>query len=372
MGGMRAYIGSFTSAGGRGITTASIDEDTGALTALSATDVLADPSYLALSDDGEVLYAVSESERGQVAAFGVRAERPEPLGAPVAVGGASPTHLALAAGHLVTANYGSGSVSWLPVRAGGQLGAAGAGAGVLRHTGSGPDPERQRGPHAHQVLPDPSGRWVLSVDLGTDSVRVCSLVASEAVAGKAVEGGAVTGEAITGEAGALAELRTHREVVLRPGSGPRHLAFHPRGDLAYVVHELSATVTCCRWDAQAGHLEPLGETRLLHGGPVAGDAYPSGLVVSTDGRFLWAATRGQDVISVLALDGDGVRPRLVTTVASGGHWPRDLALHPSGRFLYAAHERSGDVTWFAVDPESGALRRAGAIEAPAASCVVFG
>ncbi|MFP3992615.1 beta-propeller fold lactonase family protein, partial [Streptomyces sp. E11-3] len=218
--------------------------------------------------------------------------------------------------------------------------------GVLRHQGAGPDPERQQGPHAHQVLADPSGRWVVSVDLGTDSVRVCSLVAGE--------------------------LRPHREVALRPGSGPRHLAFHPRGDLAYVVHELDPVLTVCRWDARTGDLEPLGETALLPGA-VTGDAYPSAVVVASDGRFLWTATRGQDVISVLALDGDdGVRPRLVTTVECGGHWPRDLTPHPSGRFLYAAHERSGDVTWFTLDPESGTPRWAGSIEAPAASCVVFG
>ncbi|MHC0433726.1 lactonase family protein [Streptomyces sp. O3] len=344
MDGGRAYIGSFTTAGGRGVTTAAVDADTGALTTLHSTGVqgLANPSYLTLSDSRDVLYAVGESEPGQAAAYDVRGAHPVPLGPPVAVGGASPTCLALAAGCLLTANYGSGSVSWLPVREDGRLAAG----GVLRHRGAGPDPERQRGPHAHQVLPDPSGRWVLSVDLGTDSVRVCSL--------------------------ADGELRPRRETALRPGSGPRHLVFHPRGDLAYVVHELAPTVTVCRWDARTGDLRPLGETALLPPGADTGAAYPSTAAVAADGRFLWAATRGPDVISVLALDGDGVRPRLVTTVACGGHWPRDLALHPSGRFLYAAHERSGDVTWYAVDPDSGTPSRSGSVALPAASCVVFG
>jgi 6-phosphogluconolactonase (cycloisomerase 2 family) len=94
--------------------------------------------------------------------------------------------------------------------------------------------------------------------------------------------------------------------------------------------------------------------------------------VSPDGRFVWTATRGQDVVSVLTPDAVGEGLRLVATVPCGGTWPRALALDPSGRFLYAANERSGDVTWFAVDPDTGVPRRGGSVEVPAASCVVLG
>lgn len=342
----RAYIGSFTAAGGPGILTAAVDADSGALTVLSATDTLPDPSYLALSPAGDTLYAVSETSDGAVAAFRVDGDKPERTGPQVLVDAAAPTHLTLVKDHVLTANYGSGSVTVVPVRPDGTL--APALSDVFRHAGSGPHPQRQQGPHAHEVLPDPSGRWVVSVDLGTDSVRVCALT----------ERGGLT---------------LHREFALRPGSGPRHLAFHPRGDRAYVLNELAPTVTICAWDAADGALKPLGEAAVLPG-PADGDgeAYPSEVVVAPDGRFLWTATRGQDVISVLALDEAGERPRLTATVPCGGHWPRDLAIDPSGRFLYAANERSGDVTWFAIDPETGIPRRAGSIEAPAASCVIFG
>lgn len=99
---------------------------------------------------------------------------------------------------------------------------------------------------------------------------------------------------------------------------------------------------------------------------------PSALVVAPDGRFLWTATRGADVLSLFALDPTGERPTLHGTVPCGGNWPRDLVLDPSGRFLYAANERSGDVTWFTVDRESGVPVRGGSAPVPAASCVVFG
>ncbi|MBC2864512.1 lactonase family protein [Streptomyces mexicanus] len=336
----RAFIGSFTAAGGPGVVTAAVAERGGALTLLSSVDGVLDPSYLALSPDGGTLYAVSETAEGAVAAYRVKGETVELTGPPVRVGGSGPTHLSLAGGHVLTANYGSGSVSAVPVRADGRL--ASAPSAVLRHTGSGPHERRQRGPHAHQVLPDPSGRWVVSVDLGTDSVRVCALTDGS--------------------------LTLHREIALRPGSGPRHLAFLPDGRHACVVNELTPSLTLCRWDARTGVLQSLAETPVLPDAP-AGDAYPSGLVVAPDGRFVWTATRGEDVLTVFAVAADGERLERMATVPCGGHWPRALTWYDG--FLYVANERSGDVTWFSVDPRTGLPEQAGAVGVTAASCVVF-
>ncbi|MEU1405953.1 lactonase family protein [Streptomyces sp. NPDC005728] len=335
----RAFIGSFTAAGGPGLVVAEVRPGSGALTLVGGLGTLPDPSYLALSPDGAMLYAVSETADGAVAAFRVGGDKPEPAGPAVPVDGSGPTHLSLHAGHVLTANYGSGSITAVPVRPDGTL--APAPSGLLQHTGSGPHDRRQRGPHAHQVQPDPSGRWAVSVDLGTDSVRVCTL-----------DGGTPA---------------LYREIALRPGSGPRHLAFHPDGEHAYVVNELTPTVTVCLWEADRGSLKPLTEVPVLPGAP-AGDAYASGIVVSPDGRFVWTATRGEDVLSVFAVQADGLR--LTATVPCGGHWPRALAEHDG--FLYSANERSGDVTWFAVDEKTGLPCYDGSVEVAAASCVVFG
>lgn len=336
----RAYIGSFTSAGGPGILTTTVNEKTGALTPLTTTADTPDPSYLALSPDGTTLYAVGEQPEGTIAAYRVTDDKPELTGPPVTVG-AAPTHLTLHADHVLTADYGSGSITAVPLHPDGTLTVAAS--GTLWHTGSGPDPRRQQEPHAHQVLPAPDGNRFLGVDLGTDSVRVCALEDGVPV--------------------------VHHETSLRPGSGPRHLAVHPDGSYVYVLNELAPTVTVCRWHAPEGSegpLEALGEVPVLPGAP-EGDAYPSGVAVSPDGRFVWTATRGTDVLSVLAVEGDALR--LVTTVPCGGHWPR--ALTYAAGTLYVANERSGDVTWFTVDQETGVPTRGGSIEAPAASCVVL-
>ncbi|WP_246531144.1 lactonase family protein [Streptomyces bathyalis] len=352
----RAYIGSFTSAGGRGITTASIDLESGALTELHHTEtLLPDPSYLTVTEGpggpgspGGHLYAVSEREMGGAAAFSLTdRDRPEPLGELTPVRGGGPTHLTIAAGHLITANYGSGSISALPVRADGTLGSH---VSVHQHTGDGPETQRQEGPHAHAVVPDPSGRWLLSVDLGTDSVWIYDLR----------------------DACPEGEPLPYAEVELRPGSGPRHLVFHPDGDHAYVINELASSVTVCSWDAATGALEAVSEKATVPDSAAPERNYPSALVVSRDGRFAWSANRGHDSISLFAVAASGDSIELTGTVPCGGHWPRDLALHPSGRWLYAANERSGDVTWFGIDQVTGTPHREGTIPVTAASCVVFG
>ncbi|MFI9821481.1 lactonase family protein [Streptomyces sp. NPDC052013] len=344
-GALRAFIGSFTSSGGQGITQTEVDPRTGALTATATVATVPDPSYLAVGhrDTGRpVVYCVSETARGAVAAYDVSGPGLRPLGDPVQVHGAEPTHLAVCQDHLVTANYGSGSVSVLPLAADGTPRSPSS---RLQHEGHGPHPERQSAPHAHQVVQDPSGRWVLSVDLGTDSVRVCALET---------------------HSGALS---VHSTTRLPPGTGPRHLAFHPRGEHAYVLGELRPTVAVCRWDAATGALRQVGECALFqHGADVP--VQPSAPVVSHDGRHMWAAVRGTDSIVVLSLDETGDRPEVVTSVPCGGRWPRDLVLHPSGSWLYAANERSGDVTWFDLD-RTGVPRRAGALTVPSASSVVF-
>ncbi|MBY8882937.1 lactonase family protein, partial [Actinacidiphila acidipaludis] len=339
-----AYIGSFTSAGGRGLTAAGVDPDTGALTALGDTAEVPNPSFLTLSADGRTLYTVSETEpEGAAAAFSLAdPAAPALLGAPVPVRGGAPTHLSVHQGHLLTANYAApGSVTVLSLREDGGLGEVRS---VLEHEGDGPNRERQEGPHAHAVLPDPSGRWAVSVDLGTDSVRVCELLADSG------------------------ELEIERELGLRSGIGPRHLTFHPDGGHAYVMNELDSVVTVCRFDSEKGSLRPLAEVRVLPDGS-DGENYPSELVISPDGRFAWAANRGHNSIAVLTVDASGEKLELVDTVSCGGDWPRHLTLDPAGTRLYAANERSGDVTWFDVDPATGIPEQAGSLALPAVSCV---
>jgi 6-phosphogluconolactonase len=135
------------------------------------------------------------------------------------------------------------------------------------------------------------------------------------------------------------------------GSGPRHLAFHPAGEFAYVAGELDSTVTTCRWSD--GMLSILESSSTLLSGESTYSNYPGEIAVSKDGRFVYVTNRGSNTVAVFAVHDDGERLELLATPASGGDWPRHLAIDDSGRWLYVANERSGELAWFPLDPETG-------------------
>lgn len=339
--GTRAYVGCYTTQGsGRGIGIAAVDSGTGVLTVQSTLNV-ADPSYLALSRDGRFLYAVDEgAATGSATAVDLREPR---ILNTVAVHGDGPTHLCVTPDgrYVLTANYGSGSISVLSVNADGSLGAV---TDVVQHTGTGPpDSDRTPGPHTHQVLVDPSGRWVLAVDLGVDAVYVYRL--------------------------ADGKLQQHAQVTMTPGSGPRHLSFHPDGRRAYLANEVNSTVTVCDWRADTGDLRP-GQSLpgdLNNAGP---RNYPSEPVISRDGRLLYLANRGHDNIATFAIAGDALVP--LGTTPCGGVFPRDLTLSPDGRRLYSSNQKSNSVTWLDLDPMTGLPHPpSGKLDTGTATCVVF-
>ncbi|KUJ37331.1 hypothetical protein ACZ90_70220 [Streptomyces albus subsp. albus] len=330
--GRLVYLGSF----GAGITVARYDTGSGGLTAVGSFDGVANPSYLALAPSGRVLYALDEQRDGTVRALAIGDRGAlRPLGQARSTGGDSPTHLSVHPGgrHLLTANYGSGSVAVHTIGADGALGER---TDLVRHHGSGPDPERQRGPHAHQVLPDPQGRFVLAVDLGTDTVHSYRL------------------DPARGRLEPVAEART------APGAGPRHLAFHPGGRFAYLVGELDSTVTVAAYDPAHGRLRFGDSLATLPDGTEPGERnYPAGVAVSSDGRFVYVSNRGHDSVARFAVADGGARLRLLDTVPCGGSYPRYLGLSGSGRLLFTGNQRSGTVAVFRVDRGSGELTAAG-------------
>jgi 6-phosphogluconolactonase (cycloisomerase 2 family) len=318
---MRVYLGSYTSAGGGGIGVGGFSE--GNLTIERWSDAVPDPSWLAMGEG--VLYAVSELDpAGTVSALSL----PDLAVLDTVPTGSAPAHLAVAAGRLVACLYGAGAVAEHPLLPHGGIGPA------TLHTHA-PD-----GAHAHQFVPDPSGHWALVPDLGLDSVVVYAV----------------------GEAG----LREHARVRLAPGSGPRHAVFSPDGARLYVAAELDSTVTVCNW--REGELVP--NVRVsTRPAKAEGANHPGGIAISPDGRFVYVGNRGDNTTAVLAVTDTGLE--LAGCVPCGGDWPRHTGLDPSGEWLFSAHQKSGDVTWFALDPKSGMPEFAGRIEARAVSHLLF-
>jgi 6-phosphogluconolactonase len=220
----------------------------------------------------------------------------------------------------------------------------------VQHTGTGPNTERQEGPHAHSIIADPSNQFVLSADLGADRVFVYRLDLD----GKSlrhVEGG---------------------DAVMRAGAGPRHLAFHPTLPLMFVSNELDSTVATLRFDAKSGKLSPLDARSTLPAG-WKGTNYPADIHVAPSGRTLYVSNRGHNSIAVFSVTPATGALALEQVLSTDGDWPRHFSLDPTGRWLLVANQKSDSVVVFARDQESGRLtptRQQIAIPSPV--CLRFG
>ena len=338
-----AYIGTYTGHGSQGIYVYRFEPVTGALTSLGLAAQTENPSFLAVDPQGTHLYAVNENEAGTVSAF--RIDRTGGKLTPVSrvsSGGSSPCALAVdrAGRFVLAANYGSGSVTLFRIRTDGSLAVASA---FDQHKGSGIDRQRQAGPHAHSASFSPDDLFALSADLGVDLIYIYRLDARRGRLSPAGYGG------------------------VAPGSGPRHLAFHPNGRFAYAINELTSTVTAFAWDA--GALKAIGTVPALpqgYQGPKSG----AEIQVHPNGKFLYASNRGEaNDIAIFNIDVQTGRLTPAGHVPSGGRTPRSFSVDPSGQYLFVANQDSNNVVVFHIDPINGQLTSTGkslAISAPVA------
>ena len=322
------YVGTYTES----IYLVRMDRRSGELLQVGAVKAGANPSFLTIHPNGRVLYAVNELEpTGLVSAFAIKSgtagltrlnDQPS--------GGGAPCYVSVerSGRAVLVANYAGGSVALLPIEPNGAL----APAHVVQHTGKGPNAERQEAPHAHCIIPDPSNRFVLAADLGADRVFVYRLD-FEGRSLRHIEEG---------------------DAVMRPGAGPRHLAFHPTLPLVFVANELDSTVASLRFDAERGALSLLDARSTLPAG-WTGTNYPADIHVAASGRTLYVSNRGHNSIAVFSVAESTGALALEQTVSTDGDWPRNFALDPSGRWLLVANQRSDSVVVFGRDPEDGRL-----------------
>lgn len=266
---------------------------------------VAAPSFVAEHPTAARLYALAERDPGLVQTL--RTHSGEPVGPAVASGGAGPCHLLVhpAGGWLYVAHYGDGTLSALALDEHGDPTGE-----VVRHphAGTGPDPARQEGPHAHSATLAPGGRHLVVADLGTDELRAYLL-----------RDGRPEGPMVS--------------TRLPAGCGPRHVAVV--GDLLHVSGELSDDVVTVRWDRAAGHGEVVGVTSAVTVAPRTGDQHALSHVEAADG-YLLVGVRGADTVAVMRLDESGL-PTLVDEVPTAA-WPRHLTVH--GETVLVAGERA--------------------------------
>lgn len=355
------YVGTYTGAvgnggSGEGIYLYTMNVETGEFSLVKLAAKAESPSWLALHPSQRFLYSINEvtdfpgsrGKGGSVSAYEI-----DPMSGDlrllnkVSSEGPGPTHLSVdrSGKYVFVANYDGGSVAVLPILASGELGPAtdfhqDAGSIGPRQSTNAPQPNfaisGHNGPHAHMIQPSLDNRFVLYADLGQDRIAISRFDAG---------------------AGKLIPTVKMAYAPLPPGDGPRHFAFHPNGRWLYSMQEEASTVVFFQYDSETGELNSKQTISALPKG-FHGTSYASAILVSPDGRFLYAANRLHDTIAIFAIGATG-NLSAVGEVSTLGDYPTCLSIDPSGRFLYACDLRSDCIVCFNIDSKTGILRFSG-------------
>ena len=351
------YFGTYTKAKSKGIYRARFDPATGRLSPAEVAAECQDPAFLAVHPTEKFLYAIDESsDPVRTPGRGVRAYAVDGRTGALtflneqSAGGSGPCHLTVDPDGkcVLVANYGAGSVAALPLSTDGRLGAPVA---VVQHSGSSVHPSRQKQPHAHGIYVAPGKTFALSPDLGIDKILVYRLDAAKPL--------------LAPNAPAFAPLP--------PGSGPRHLAFHPSGKFVYVINELLCTMTVFSYDAQRGALKELQTVSTLPAGETVKPGFSTAEVMPhASGKFLYGSNRGHNSITAFEIDAATGRLKQIENTPTQGKAPRHFAIDPTGTWLLAENQGSDTVVVFRIDAGSGRLTPTGqTFEVPVPVCAVF-
>ncbi len=358
-----AYVGTFSSrlpvvrpgqvdlpsGNGRGIHLFQVDRTTGALSPCGLHEQATSPDCLAINSSGTRLYSANETEHlkendaGTISAFAInRTDGQLTLLNTVSSGGAGPTYISLhpSGRFLFVANYFGGSLAVIPILPDGKLEPASDFKQDAGTIGPKVATNAPRGsfavsghdlPHAHMVQSDPTGRFVISADLGLDQLLIWKF---------------------DDQKGTLSPNEP-AAVSLPAGDGPRHFAFHPNGRWLYSLQEEGSNIVLFDYDSTAGRLASRQTLSSLPPG-FTGSNFTSEILVSADGRVVYVANRLHDSIAFFSVGETGALT-FMGEEATRGDYPRSFNFDPTRKFLYCCNQRGDNITTFQVDQKSGGL-----------------
>ena len=354
------YVGTYTAPGvppggthpsiAVGIYVFELNPSDGDLTLLQIVPA-SNPSFVALHPTMPRLYSVNEDAAGHVSAYAIDAATGALTFLNTApANGQFTTHINVhpSGQYVYAANYGTGNFPVYRIAANGSIGPM---TDLFQSVGNGtgPNPARQEGPHAHQILTDIGAAHVFGVDLGADKVNVLNLNLATGVFSP----------------------NTVPFAPVASGSGPRHMAFHPDGHRAYVLDELASSITVFNYDAVRGALVWKQTISTLPDN-FAGTNTTAEIRVHPSGRFLYNTNRGHNSVTMYAIDETTGELDVIGWESTRGEWPRGMNIDPSGTFLYAANQNTDTIAVFRIQPSNGKLKFSTIVNTPTPVDVEFG
>ena len=337
------YAGTYTGPNSKGIYGFHFDSTTGQFTPAGVEAEIENPSWVVTDPSHRHLYAVTEigndgKVHGTISSYSIDPKTHAlTFLNKVDSGGGGACHLVVdhTGKMLFVANYGSGSVASFTIKPDGSIGER---TGFDQHTGSSVDPKRQKGPHAHEVVLSPDNRFLFVPDLGTDKIMIYRVDAAK---------------------GTFAP-NDPAYASVKPGLGPRHFTFGRGAKFAYVVCEMGSSVAVFAYDPAKGSLTPVQTISTLPAG-FTGEDNSAEIQVDRSGNFLYASNRGNDSITVFAIDpGKGTLTK-VQVVPTKGNIPRNFVMDPTGKYLIVGNQKSDQIVVFAINHKSGQLTPAGQV-----------
>ena len=351
---INVWIGTAKSSLSRGIYHCQLNTSGGKLSEPTLIAEMDGPGFLAKHPNKPVLYAVGGLSNVQVvAAFAIEGSAEKPSlrslnSVPIGDGGAAHVSLDKTGKTLFTAQYGGGSVAVFSVQPDGMLRER---TQLIDHQGGAKVvSDRQDVSHAHWTGVSPDNRFVFVPDLGLDQVVIYKF---DAASGK---------------------IEAHGNGITPPGSGPRHMKFHPNGRWIYVLNELSLSVTVFEYDATLGTMTPRQTIETVPAAELEREKAKScsEIRVHPNGKFVYAANRGHDTITVFAVDQSKGELKLVQRENPRCATPRNFNLTPDAKWLLAAGQLSNNLGLFSVDSEKGRLTfQQQSVFVPSPICVLF-
>jgi len=345
------YIGTYSLRGSEGIYVFEFDRKAGTMQQIQAVSNAKSPSFLALHPSGKYLYSVNEGadKSGGVSSYSVdkATGKLQYMNGQSSLG-AGPCHVSVdhTGKTAFVSNYGGGSLAVLPIEADGKLGVP---SDSVQDVGAGPNKQRQEKAHVHSATLAPDNRFVYVADLGTDKLNIFEINTKNSTVKPA----------------------STPYASVKPGSGPRHLAFHPNGKYAYLVEEMISSVATFSRNPKTGALTLIQDGVKTLPTDFTGQNTSADIHIDPSGKFLYQSNRGYNGLAIFSIGNDGKLTK-IGDQPTEGKTPRNFLIDPKGEYVFVAHQDTDNITIFKLDQKTGRLTYTGqSVKVPAPVCVIM-